>query len=169
MEQLPIITSGLWAYLDNIQRTQMVYDATLLTAMQGKQIEKLTFYTSSGPNTPWTGIITVSLAMTTGNVSAGFLSPQFDDVYTGLLVVANGQMVIEFTTPFTYTGNNLLIQFNQPVAGNYSSCSFYGTSSTGNGREAHGTGYSGNGTLRNFLPKTTFEYMFLHVQSPRFN
>ena len=145
-------------YLDNIQRTQMVYDATLLTAMQGKQIEKLTFYTSSGPNTPWTGIITVSLAMTTGNVSAGFLSPQFDDVYTGLLVVANGQMVIEFTTPFTYTGNNLLIQFNQPVAGNYSSCSFYGTSSTGNGREAHGTGYSGNGTLRNFLPKTTFEY-----------
>ncbi|HOF46250.1 MAG TPA: hypothetical protein PLB66_03540 [Bacteroidales bacterium] len=99
-------------YLDNIQRTQMVYDATLLTAMQGKQIEKLTFYTSSGPNTPWTGIITVSLAMTTGNVSAGFLSPQFDDVYTGLLVVANGQMVIEFTTPFTYTGNNLLIQFN---------------------------------------------------------
>ena len=105
--------------------------------------------------------------MTTGNVSAGFLSPQFDDVYTGLLVVANGQMVIEFTTPFTYTGNNLLIQFNQPVAGNYSSCSFYGTSSTGNGREAHGTDIAETGLLEtSFLKPPLNMITFLHVQSP---
>jgi hypothetical protein len=145
-------------YFDDPQISQVIYNQSLLVSLQGQQIQKVKFYTSQANITGWNGTVTVSVCTTaTADLSAGFIIGTFTNVYQGVLSVSNNIMEINFTTPFTYTGGNLVIQFDQPVAATYSRCDFYGITATNTSRMAYGSNYSTNGTIYNFLPKTTFE------------
>jgi len=145
-------------YFDAAQRSQVIYNQSLLVSLQGQQIQKVKFHTYTANVTAWNGTVTVSICTTaTADLSAGFITGNFSNVYQGVLSVSNNIMEINFTTPFTYTGGNLVIQFDQPVAATYSRCEFYGITATNTSRMAYGSNYSTNGTIYNFLPKTTFE------------
>lgn len=73
------------------------------------------------------------------------------------LSVVDNKMVVTFSEPFQYTGDNLLIGFKQIVAGSYVGCSWYGN--TVNGASIGGYGTGNNMTQRNFLPKMTVNYV----------
>ena len=73
------------------------------------------------------------------------------------LTVVDNKMVVTFSEPFQYTGDNLLIGFKQTVAGSYVGCSWYGITAQGASIGGYGTG--NNMTQRNFLPKMTINYV----------
>ena len=66
------------------------------------------------------------------------------------------QWTINLTTPYVYTGGNLIIDVRHDGGPNYSSASFAGESS--NGASLHS--YNGNApSIRDFRPKTTFTFV----------
>lgn len=142
-------------YLDELHRNQMVYPESMLTNMVGRQISSLTFYLSTVPSplNAWTSIGTFKLGSTTiGNLTAGLQTTPETTVYAGLMPVVGTTLTITFTTPFTYTGGNLLLDFSNTV-GVYKSSSFFGITQTAASRYTKGT----TNTLNNFLPKTKFQ------------
>lgn len=142
-------------YMDEAQKTQMIYPASLLEDMLGKNVTRMTFY-SNDPSVSWSGSVNVSMAVTSASsVPSDFLSEAMTTVYSGTLSVSNSQMVIDFTTPFFYpeTGGNLLLEFEEPVAGNWSGCTFLGVNNEGASRYRYG---SYNNSASTFLPKVTF-------------
>lgn len=142
---------GNW--LDVAQRNQMVYPSTMLTAMVGRQISSITFYLSSPPSAAWTTIATFKIGTTTEpNVATALLTAPSTTVYTGTMSVVSNTVTITFTSPFTYTGDNLLIEFTNTAA-NYKSSTFYGVSQTNASRYTR----SGTNTAYSFLPKIKFE------------
>ncbi len=73
------------------------------------------------------------------------------------LTVVDNKMVVTFSEPFQYTGDNLLIGFKQTVAGDWKSTSWYGNTLSGASIGGYGTG--NNMAQRNFLPKMTVNYV----------
>ncbi len=146
---------GLW--LDNNTHTQSIYPASMLDELVGSNIQQLTWYLSSSPSQVWTSQFTVRLMTTTASSFTTTFADVSDAtvVYTGTLTVENSQITIELEEPFTYDGDNLLVDF-QSVAGNYSSCSFYGTD-PGNYTSIYARG-SNEPTSQAFLPKLTIGY-----------
>ena len=163
-------------YVDNnYQVNQMIYPASELTNLVGKTITSMTFYTSStiGANlggSTWT----VKLGTTTQTTFSYSLSDITRLVPSDVVAVAQGihlptggtTMTITFSTPFTYTGNNLLVDFEETAyTSRYASTSFIGVDQpygTYTGYNSYGTslsnGHYGTGYGRNFLPKVTFTY-----------
>lgn len=105
-------------YFDVDNRSQMIYDASSLTELQGKTITSLTFYYKN-----------TSKALS--NTVQIYLGPNEDAYFTqnawlpntGLTQVFNGVMsfpntadpgeiTVNFTTPFLYTGGNLLVELD---------------------------------------------------------
>jgi len=156
-------------YYENKQINQMIYPASLLTDLVGKKIKSMTFY-SSGINFSG-GAFNVSIGTTT---QTAFTSTQYSRI-TGLTTVSTGQvavsggteLVINFDSPFEYTGGNLVIDFEVTTTGNYATTNFYGvnqssyTSFNTRGTSLNTTRgvYTGsNSGRRQFLPKVTFEW-----------
>ena len=156
---------GLWS--DAYLRCQTIYPAAMLEesadafGMTGGTITSLTYYQSSAAAEAYTGTWEVKLT----EVSAVSLSGWQDvssatTVYTGTLDASVSPLVINFTTPYTYNGGNLLIEVSQIQSGNYKSASYYGVSATG----ASWQGYNSSawasitGSAQNFIPKTTFTF-----------
>lgn len=144
---------GNWA--DAVQRSQSIYPASMLTALQGKTINQLKYYTTGSYD--YTGNWKVYITTTT---ETNFASANFIDVDENALifeasplVVSEGEMLITLSTPFTYTDGNLLIQFVHDVAGGYNSRSFYGISSTNSSIYNYGTNAP---SQQSFLPKVDF-------------
>ena len=81
-------------------------------------------------------------------------------VYTGALSISGGVMTVNFTTPYTYNGGNLLVGIYNTVKGSYSSSSWYGQTVTGASVQGYNSSALGSvtATQRNFLPKVTFIY-----------
>lgn len=141
---------GNW--LDVAQKNQMVYPASMLTSMVGRQITSMTFYLSTPPSAAWTTTATYKVGTTTSpDVSSALLTSPSTTVYTGTMSVVSNTVTITFNTPFTYTGDNLLIEFTN-IGANYKSSSFYGVTQTSASRYTR----SGTNTLYNFLPKIKF-------------
>ena len=159
---------GLW--MDDYTRSQCIYPASLLNDMIGSTISEMTFYVSSAPSNPWTSIMEMKLGTCSATTfsSTSFLTDPTQTVYTGTLPVTNGLLTVVFTTPFVYTGGNLVVEFASQTTGNYSSAYFYGISSTGSSL----SGYSSSSasavspTQRDFLPKATFTYSPNNVSCP---
>ncbi|MGX8712203.1 MAG: fibronectin type III domain-containing protein [bacterium] len=155
-------TVPLWGYwTDNAQHSQMIYPASMLTNLQGKELTGMKYFVSSGTISSWNNnsnypfSATFTLKVTeTENLSAGW------DETTGGTAVFTGMFEsdgsITFTTPFTYTGGNLLVDINLPVRAAYSSVGFYGETATNASRNAYGS--DATGTIVNFLPKVQFHY-----------
>ena len=151
---------GLW--LDNYTRAQVVYPETMLTNMMGGAISELTFYFSTPPSSPgnWTSNFEVRLGTAPATTLSSFLPSPTDLVYSGTLDGSTNLMTITFSTPYVYTGGNLLLEMSTTTMGGYSSAYFYGITSTGSSLSGYNSS-SASGvspTQRDFIPKTTFTY-----------
>lgn len=143
-------------YVDSYSRSQLIIPASELTAMQWGTISKLTFY-SSNTSVNW-GAAQFDVYMTeVGNTTISSLVDwnSMESLYHGSLSISDGKMEITLTTPYLYTGGNLLIGINSPVSGSYVRAYFYGVTASG----ASMGGYGSSVSQRNFLPKTTFNYV----------
>ena len=149
-------------YEDAFLQSQTIYPASLLTSMVGEPIQSMTFYLTSS------AILTSTFAVKVGTTTdatfgTAFLTSPSTTVYTGTFTVSNNQITLNFSTPFQYTGGNLLVEVStvSTTGDNYSETEFYGISSTGS--SISGYSYSGissitSPSVRNFIPKTTFNY-----------
>ena len=82
------------------------------------------------------------------------------EVYSGSLDGTQPTITVTFTTPFTYTGGNLLLEVTNETKGTWKSAQFYGVSATGASVQGHSSTSVASvaATQRNFIPKTTFTY-----------
>ena len=147
-------------YADSYLKCEMVYPATELADMDGGEINSITFYATSPATEAWTGTWQVFMTEVADATISDYAGPG-TVVYEGLLDGTAETMTIDFATPYTYNGGNLLIGFYQTTTGNYKSVTWAGETVTG----ASISGYSYNGLdevtaiQRNFLPKVTFDYV----------
>ena len=165
---IPIIDR---TYSESYMQTQFIIPASNvnLTNIQNTIITKLTFYCSQN-SINWNGA-TFEVYMkevdktiyNTLNLDTEWGTKVFN---SGVLSVSNGQMVIEFNTPFSYTTGNLMIGFKQThISGDENNTTPIGSTWYGTTQATYsdytaiyyGMGYSSVSTNRiNFIPKVTF-------------
>jgi len=146
-------------YADAYLKCEMVYPAEELAAMAGASISSITFYASTPATDPWTGTWQVFVNEVADATISTFAGPG-TVVYEGTLDATAETMTINFDTPYTYNGGNLLVGVYLTETGNYKSVSWAGEAVTG--ASVQGYNYSSLASVspsqRNFLPKTTFSY-----------
>jgi len=139
-------------------KTQVMYPATDLLPMVGKQITAITFYTEEEGCELDGGLLDISLGETDVNAMTEYITEGMTKVGTFSFTRNEGEVTevtINFDTPYTYNGGNLVFE-NVVVE----ATKFYYT---------YWTGYApafnnamvfsfGSATPRAFLPKTTFTY-----------
>ena len=149
-------------YADAYLKSEAVYPAAELSSMAGADINSIKYY-SSNTNVSWDGtsfqVFMKEVSSTTINAFAGTDGATI--VYEGALSIdGNGEMLVNFTTPYHYNGGNLLIGVYNTASGNYVTSNWYGEAVEG--ASVQGYNYSSlssvSPTQRNFLPKTTFSY-----------
>ena len=147
-------------YCDSYLKCEMVYPATELADMDGGEINSITFYASSPATEAWTGTWQVFMTEVADATISAYAGPG-TVVYEGLLDGTAETMTIDFATPYTYNGGNLLIGFYQTTTGNYKAVTWAGE--TVAGASISGYSYSSldgiTATQRDFLPKVTFDYV----------
>ena len=149
-------------YADAYLRCQTIYPESMLTGIVGNDIYGITYYLTSPATGSWGNASFEVKIGTVGNSS--FESAEWADVtsfttvYTGALDGTVSELTISFTSPWTYTGGNLLIEVNNTVQGTYKAVTFAGMES----ENASLQNYSSSSweaitaTQRNFIPKTGF-------------
>lgn len=154
-------------YLDNPAcKTQVIYPASQLSDMIDSDIREIQFYLSeSGFQNSWrTDDMIVSIgehsnATFADDADAVFLTIPFTVAYSGPMSGEGGDRLLTFklSTPYHYTGSNLVIQLSQGNASmQYPRAEFLGVNTDDNNAV-----YTTNGsstTFDHFLPKTTFTY-----------
>ena len=148
-------------YADAYLKCEMVYPASELGAMNGGEISGLTFGISSPATEAWTGTFQVFVKeVSSATIDAFTGTTGATVVYTGTLDGTGSTMTVNFSTPYTYNGGNLLVGFYLTSTGNYKSVTWVGETVTG--ASVQGYSYSDLGSIsatqRDFLPKTTFTY-----------
>ena len=100
---------------ENGTRSQYIIPADQLTAMNGCDITKLTLYSSDTSKSFDEGVTVylkeVDYATFTTYPAVLEDWSSMTAVYTGTIAVVNNQMVINFDSPYTYNGGNLMIGF----------------------------------------------------------
>ena len=146
-------------YADAYLKCEFVQPAADLAAMAGATINGVTFYASESSVSWGSANFQVFLTEVSSTSISDFYGPS-TVVYEGALSISGGTMTINFTTPYTYNGGNLLVGVYNTATGTYVTCSWYGVSATG--ASVQGYSYSSlssvTGYQRNFLPKMTFDY-----------
>ena len=149
-------------YADSYLKCQVVYPAADLAGMTGGTITALTFYLSTTASDSWgSADFHVRLAdqFAESTISA-YSTATMTEVYSGSLDGTQPTMTVTFTTPFTYTGGNLLLEVTNETKGTYIDSYFYGITATG--ASVQGYSYTNLSSVtiaqRNFIPKTTFTY-----------
>ena len=140
-------------YADATQRNQMIFPATELTEMVGKEITQMVFYIDSYSGSGNIGNWIVSLGETTATTLSGIdNTTSLTEVYSGAMSFNSEEtlMTVTFAEGYTYNGQNLLVEFNHPVTAGYKHYYFSGV-------DAEGASYCYSGQ-RNFLPEVTFTY-----------
>ena len=148
-------------YHDSQQRSEFIIPASSLSDLAWGTITSMKFY----PNYTYTTSASIKVYLmeveeeTFSDVTF-YGETDATVVYDGTLSISPNGMTIAFAgNGFRYIGGNLLVGFYQSASGSgyYSSstCPFYGVSATG----ASISQYSSYSGLRNFLPKTTFDYI----------
>lgn len=123
------------------QKVQTIYLEDQLKGIEeGSEIKALTFYSANQTQSWGSAQFRVSLAPTTytffQNASGAWATSStgsFTQVYNGPLSVAEGELTINFSTPYVYEGGNLLIQVEVSTAASYASASassFYSASTS---------------------------------------
>jgi hypothetical protein len=159
-------------YFKNYTITQTVFPASDLTAMSGKTITAITFYTTS-TNIPYTtqaSAVIYLKEVQNATISAYIDKSTATTVCTGYYEFVSdgndgGMVTITFTTPFPYNGGNLLFGCENTNRVDCKKMSFKGISQNGASMGGQSTSLPITGTnQRNFLPKTTFTYTFTYSQ-----
>lgn len=152
-------------YCDAYLKCEYVIPADHLTAINGSTISALKFYSTTA-SADW-GIANFrvflkEVASPTISSYSGYADAT--EVYMGSLSISGNEMVVNFTTNYTYNGGNLLIGFYNETSGDYVGASFYGQ--TIQNSCVQGYSYSSLSGVttnqRNFIPKTTFTVDELH-------
>jgi hypothetical protein len=149
-------------YADAFNKAEMIMSADDLSAMAGGSINGMTWYLSSPAADVWGGNFQVYLAEVIDATFTTFLGVDNATlVWEGPLDGTGSTIELEFTSGYTYSGGNLFIAVYQTAKGTYKSASFAGSAVT----SASISNYSYSsldaittGTVRDFLPKTTFTY-----------
>ena len=163
-------TSSGYTYLpiyglnyDYNQKNQLIYTAAQLGLEAGTQITSITFYprngiTFSGGNVKLSlGNTTTSTFGSTSLITANDLTQVAE---TGSITANSSQTewTITFDQPFTYTGNNVLVQL-ETTAGTWGrNSSFYGVQLGTNVYQSIYSYGSNNPARSRFQPKATFGY-----------
>ena len=153
-------------YFDAFTRSQFVIPASDLADMTGASISSMTFYTTSS-NVPYITTCSADVYLKEVNfttISSFVSKASSTTVYSGTFSIestgSGGEMTIHFSTPYTYSGGNLLVGIENTAVGGYKSISFYGQ--TVSGASISGYNYTSlsnvTPTQQNFIPKTTFGY-----------
>ena len=157
-------------YMDDPLGCQSIYPAEMLTNMVGESILSLHYYVSSGASTNWGSkpMLVKMMIVDSANLSNGYIDiTNATTVYDGTInagdATVDGGWTVELSTPFAYNGGNLLVsyQINPNDVGGYTNINWYGINLTGASRSGYGLtnyNFTASGTIRNFLPKTTFTY-----------
>lgn len=151
-------------YLDDATTTsQVIYPATYLEEIKGKQITGIKFYNAGYPSA-WNSSMAVSL----GEVSfselaednSGYIAADYKEVFTGAVSGDETTTTLEFafSAPVVYTGQNLVIEVKNTEKGStYMQVPFYGIDLTETINAVYG--YSNSWKYNeSFLPKVTFTY-----------
>ena len=141
-------------------KSEYIMPASVLTAMNGKDITKMTIYLSTVGEHSW-GNATFRVFMkevenTTISSFTGYSDANV--VYLGGLDCTQPTMDVNFTENYSYNGGNLLIGFYIVTSGSYTG-SWSGYNPLYAGETVTGASIGGtSATQQNFLPKTTFTY-----------
>ena len=153
----------IW-YWDEYTKSQYIIPADDLSSMAGGEISAITLYSNTANHTT-DSEADVYLMVTDDSTfpTAPSFKPksQATIVYQGKLSFdADGKTTIEFTTPFAYSGQNLLIGFENTTKGGWKLIKFKGQSVAGSSVSGNNASNPDNitATLRVFIPKTTFTY-----------
>ena len=149
--------NGSW--VDEVgNKTQVLFPAADLTDMVGKTITAMTFYTEPEGCKLDGGLLNISLGETEVNVMSDYITEGLTLVGTCSFTAAEDQVVeltINFDTPFTYNGGNLLFENVVVEATDYQFTYWTGVKTNYN---CAMVGSYGGASARQFLPKTTFTY-----------
>ena len=150
------------SYMDCAQHVQMLYLSEFIEGLTNKKITKITYHATKA-NDNFSGATgAVKIMMTPAmNLTEGFLdTTSAVQVYYGTLAVNNFLLEINFSTPFVYTGDNILIDFEVFPTGQSSYTMFYGGSSSELSRFSFTFQGSTFNETHKFTPKTTFDYEY---------
>ena len=148
-------------YWDDFTRSQVVFPAEQLDAMNGGQITALTFYTDQTAEYVSASTADVYLMEVDYTTMTAF-EPKGDVLYSGTFTVnADGTITLQLATPYQYGGGNLLLGIENTTDAGYKNVKFYGQ--TGNAGASFAGYNSGSteavtGSVRDFIPQTTFTY-----------
>jgi hypothetical protein len=152
-------------YFDDFTKSQFVIPADSLVEMRGTSISSMTFYTSSY-NIPYTTVSSANVYLMEVDYTtiSAFETVSSTPVYIGYFSIVSagegGEMTINFSTPYTYNGGNLLVDIENTQDFGYKNIYFYGQ--TVSGSSISGYNGSSTGTIlptqQNFIPKTTFGF-----------
>ena len=151
-------------YADAFNKCEYIMPADDLSELTGSTITKMVWYMTTPPEAVWGGNFQVYLKEVEENVaSTSFYGTDGATlVFEGPLDGTSGTLEIEFANDFAYEGGNLLVCVYQVEKGTYKSATFAGAAATG--AAVSNYSYSSleaitSGTIRDFLPKTTFEFV----------
>lgn len=150
-------------YVDNYDKCEFIIPAATLESMSYGSISAMKFYLSTPASASW-GAANFQVFMKEVDettISTFYGMEDATLVYEGSIDGTQSEMLISFTTNYTYNGGNLLIGVYNTVIGSFKSAYFTGVTSTGssiNGYNGSSLDNITSGTQRNFLPKTTFSY-----------
>lgn len=147
---------------------QMLYPASLLSDLNGKQITKVTFRHKGAPYFSG-GAVEVKIGETDNSDLSSSVAESTLKAVATVSPIGNAfdnsyYLTFEFTTPYVYNGGNLVIQTKVTTTGTNDRSNFYGksTSQLGLGNiTTLATSYSaatGSGYSTSFLPQATFTY-----------
>ena len=139
--------------------SEFVIPAGQLSAMNGGSISSMKFYLSYSAADAWTATFQVYL----NEVPATTLSTPFGPtsgtvVYEGTLDASGSTMTVNFTTPYTYNGGNLLVGTYVKTAGDWESASFVGQTAENASVCEYNAWGSPSVSTGSFGAKTTFTY-----------
>ena len=154
-------------YFDQFTKSQFVIPANDLVEMIGAPITSMTFYTTSF-NVPYTTESPADVYLKEVNyTSISTFEPKSSAtiVYSGYFDIVSadngGKMTINFSTPYTYQGGDLLIGIENTQRNSYINISFQGQ--TVNGASISGYNVASLDNVhpaqRDFIPKTTFGFI----------
>ena len=133
-------------YFDDFTRAQHVIPADDLIDMNGGTISSIKYYTTAY-NVPYTAVSSARVYLMEVDYTTMTALEPFENgtvVFEGYFDVVSegdgGSLTIDFDTPYTYTGGNLLVGIDNTTDTGYKSINFYGQTVSG----ASWAGYNAN-------------------------
>ena len=145
-------------YANYYNKCEFLMPASDLEAMAGQSINSMTFYARQS-SVDWGASFLVFIKEIEDATITAFSGPG-TIVYEGSLSIEDGEMIVEFSTPYEYNGGNLIIGIYQTGKGSNYSSLWYGQRVVYS--SVQGFNYNSLDDItarqRHFLPKTTFTY-----------